>query len=259
MRNFIAVLASGTALVLGVAACGGSSTPAGTTSTSEVPTTSTVGPGSTSPGTTAVPGSATTPESVTTSGSATKPGSVTTVAAAAGLSAVVLSATEVTQLSATLVTQQVAPDGTSLSDATLDVCASRFPSERLRIARDQVIYLDGNGAVSAGNEIVRYSAAGATESYAELRAAVALPCTPPSGVSDLRAAPADPHLATEQVILTAQISGSGGATSFIAGVYQYKGDLLSAVYSYRPTQASALQSAEAIAVGADAKLTAAAA
>jgi hypothetical protein len=142
------------------------------------------------------------------------------------------------------------PGGTLVSgETTLDFCGASYPSESLRTARLQVAF-QRHGQTSIENEVVVYSPGGAAQALQEVRD-VAASCTsgpvphPPAGVSGLTRTVRvvdDPKLPKGSVAIleydTAVVNGRAESEG-ILWVYQARGNVLSAVYSYDVVPADA--------------------
>ena len=124
--------------------------------------------------------------------------------------------------------------------ATLDLCSSSFPSEKLRTARLQVGY-SRKGKTSLSNEVVTYRPGGAKQALREVTQA-ALHC--PKGPIAVAGAPvklrlkveriSDPHLLPGYLAVRVRFTGNLNGVTQIAtaiGVYQFKGDVFSGVYT----------------------------
>jgi hypothetical protein len=137
-----------------------------------------------------------------------------------------------------------APVGT-----TIDICGDSFPSEALRTERLQVGFEDPQGHPNESNEVVRYqSAAAATQAYNEVKAAAAS-CTKPWSLSQVQAEPVDPSLLPQQVALSGQQQQTriGGVPIYACFIWQFRNDLLSAIYAFRGERAQACQVARGLA------------
>lgn len=151
------------------------------------------------------------------------------------------------------VTEEPALSPTSLTGsegATLDVCGDAFPSESLRTQRLQVAFIDSQQHPAGSNELVRYkSAAAAMQAYQELKAAVA-DCTKPWTLSQVQVAPADGQLLPQQVIISGQAPQTriNGIPIWSCFIWQFRGDMLTAVYVNRMNRDQAVHVAEALAV-----------
>jgi hypothetical protein len=159
---------------------------------------------------------------------------------------------------------RVVPDGrcvgASADCATLDLCAAAYPSERLRTARLQVGYSHAGKASPLSNEVVTYRPGGAAQGLRELvRAVDNCPKGPVKGpLPGLKltyrfSRVTDSNLLPGYVALRLRLTGTAkGETHSVTGfaVYQVKGDVLSAVYSYlgdATTRRTTLHAAEEIA------------
>lgn len=144
---------------------------------------------------------------------------------------------------------------TGAAGATLDQCAKNFPSEQLRQARDQIAFLNPAGLVSASNEVVRYKAGGASKSLAEIGAAAAH-CQLNGPSSEFELGGHYDGLLAKQVAFSYKQTPPNLPATYEAAIYQYRGDVLDAVYVYRPVRADALRVAVAVASQARHKLEA---
>jgi len=144
------------------------------------------------------------------------------------------------------------------SESTLDLCNKTFPSDSLRLARHQVVYIDKqqHRRVDESNELVRYQPGGAAQAYREIQSAARnCPAMTQNKVSTSKVVvqPRDPRLAAEQLTVTYSMT-TNGRTVYSAAVYQYVGDLFSGVYVFRGAPREALNSARALAAVAATKL-----
>jgi hypothetical protein len=155
------------------------------------------------------------------------------------------------------VADPVADRGTLLGQtaATLDVCGVAYPSEKLRKQRLQVDYIDNLSRKTASNEVVRYnSTAAATQAYHEISTALQH-CTGPQELSDVRPVPSDPALSTEQAAGCGKNApNSASSQAYGCLFFQFRADMLWAIYVFRPTREEALQQGLALAKLGAAKL-----
>lgn len=125
--------------------------------------------------------------------------------------------------------------GGTLEDPTLDLCGGSYPSDKLRLARQQTVLDSRTAAVS--NEVVGYQPGGAKQAIREARAAIA-PCQH-KVVHD----GGDTYTVTLTALATHTAWGAdavavsetdvgGGGTSQTTAVYFAHGDVLSAIYSW---------------------------
>ena len=136
------------------------------------------------------------------------------------------------------------PDGQGVSGSvTLDLCGFKFPSERLRTARLQVIYVRPAGAVEVSNEVVTYRPGGAQQALREV-AHAARHC-PHHPVGSAVAAIGkltyriawihDRRLLPGAVALRVRASGmlnGKRVVVFTLGIYQVRKNILSGVHTY---------------------------
>ena len=165
--------------------------------------------------------------------------STSSAAAPSDLTALIPTADDVTRVGHETVRLATAPDATSLSVATLDVCRSDFPSESSRAARYQVSYEAGARTI-IGVEAVRYRQGGATQAIAELRAA-GQHCTG-GALKNAEVAPTESRLLSDQFVVSGEFSQQGESIH-AANAYQVRGDYLVAVYAYRSTRDQAVAAA----------------
>jgi hypothetical protein len=126
---------------------------------------------------------------------------------------------------------------------TLDECGQHFPSERLRVARHQIVSVDASGHVTLSNENVVYRrAADASHALRELRTAIAT-CPPNDFVlsalanqppirSRFTAIPAHStaSLLPDRVAVRMDIATQTGPSQTSYAVYQRRGRILVVVY-----------------------------
>jgi hypothetical protein len=153
------------------------------------------------------------------------------------------------------VTVKLTPAGTTIStnEATLAECSAVFPSEKLRRQRLQQDYYDEPDRISASTEVVRYKSGGAAKAYAEETAAVKKCPTTVDQTKNVSGR----GLEKERVATTSKVLNSDGSLVYSASIYQWKNDLLNAVYVYRGTPTQALGLAVKLAKAAAKKLDAA--
>jgi hypothetical protein len=128
-------------------------------------------------------------------------------------------------------------DGGTLNDATLDYCGKTFPSDKLRLARNQTLLSSRTTTVS--NEIAAYSAGGTTQAYRELEA-VARSCDGSTFSHDgntyrvsVESLPTDPSWGPTALALKSTIADLTHPSDSYADytVYIIDGDLLAAIYT----------------------------
>jgi hypothetical protein len=137
----------------------------------------------------------------------------------------------------------VIPGGNRVQgQVTLDLCGQVFPSEKLRIARLQVGYLDAGNHPLLSNEVVRYRPGGAAQAMRELQH-VATHCPkgpvtgPVHGVGPIRyrlTRVTDRRLLKPYLAVIEHGTGktNGHRVNFTAfGVYQIRKNVLSAIYT----------------------------
>jgi hypothetical protein len=138
------------------------------------------------------------------------------------------------------------PDGADLKKtATMNLCGSGYPSERLRAARLQVNYLKRKAKLGLSNEVVLYHSGGAAQALREAsNHAAACPHhaidTGEPGLPPLRFAYTrlkDPRLLKGYLAVRVRVTGTVKGkhvdqTSY--AVYQRLGDVLSGTYSVGP-------------------------
>ena len=141
-------------------------------------------------------------------------------------------------------TSQPVPSGDQVQgQVTLDLCGARFPSEDVRIARRQVVLMPpGAGSSSPesiSNEVVIYSSGGAQQARGELMRAIAsCPTGPVQGTVagegmqsyKISTLPKDGRWLPGTVAIRAVITSSSGQRADTVGIFQFRGDALSAVY-----------------------------
>jgi hypothetical protein len=136
--------------------------------------------------------------------------------------------------------------GNTLKQPTLDMCHMSFPSEKLRVARRQIIFQRLREDPTVSNEVVNYKPGGAAQAMREVRAGVQRcpkgPVT--SGTASLTTQITVLHpkakLLPGAIALSFHQSGTVGGKAVTqdgVAVYQRKGDTLSGVYAYTSTTA----------------------
>lgn len=125
---------------------------------------------------------------------------------------------------------------------SLDLCGFIFPSERLRTGRLQVAYLHGGGVTQISNEVVSYRGRGVRQALTELRRAVTrCPRVPVRGPVQ-GAVPIAHRLTriTDRRLLKPYVAvldrntavvGGRRLVKWSVGVYQIRGNILSAIYT----------------------------
>ena len=139
---------------------------------------------------------------------------------------------------------QLFPNGTVVQgQVSLDLCGFTFRSEALRTARVQMAYLKPRAAVQVSNEVVTYRRDGARKALAELRQAVrSCPREAVSGpaagvgpiryrVTRIRAMRLLPGALALEVRIVGRINARP-VDLRATFVYQVRGSVLSAVYTY---------------------------
>lgn len=130
---------------------------------------------------------------------------------------------------------------------TLDECGQQFPSERLRVARHQIVGVDASGRMTLSNENLVYrTAADASQALRELRTAIAT-CPPnefvPSALANqpairsrFTAIPAHSmaSLLPDRVAVRMDIATQTGRAQTSYAVYQRRGRILVIVYGREP-------------------------
>jgi hypothetical protein len=169
------------------------------------------------------------------------------------LKAVALSPADVGSATGSTVTAKLAQDGTSVASEqpTLQECSARFSSEKQRAQRLQQDYYDQPTRVSAGSEVVRYRSGGAAKAYAELTSALKH-CATTKTQTISRSG-----LEKESVATTGKVLNGDGTQVYVTSVYQWRDDLLEAVYVYRDSATDGLGNAVALARAAAKRLNAA--
>ena len=141
-------------------------------------------------------------------------------------------------------TSQPVPSGDQVQgQVTLDLCGAHFPSEAMRIARHQVVLIppgaSSSSTVSLSNEVVIYRSGGAQQARSELMQAItSCPTGPVQGavagegmqtykISNL---PKDARWLPGTIAIRAVITSSSGQRVDTVGIFQFRGDALSAVY-----------------------------
>lgn len=136
--------------------------------------------------------------------------------------------------------------GQKLSQPTLDMCHMSFPSEKLRVARSQVVYQRGRNDPTVSNEVVSYKAGGAAQAMREIRAGAkrcpkgAVTSGSASITTTITVLHPQAALLPGFIALAFHESGTvEGKPASLDGsaVYQVKGNTLSGVYSYASTPA----------------------
>jgi hypothetical protein len=131
--------------------------------------------------------------------------------------------------------------GQTLKRPTLSECNLKFPSEKLRLARDQVTFQRGQLDPAIANEIVRYKTGGAAVALRDARA-IAKRC-PKGAVTSPNAAittvvkplKVNSKFLPGYVALEIHVFGTvNGKNASLDGdaLYQRRGDVLSGVYAY---------------------------
>ncbi len=153
------------------------------------------------------------------------------------------------------VTVKLAQDGTSVGSdqPTLQACSAPLPSEKLRKQRLQQDYYDQPRRISASDEVVRYKSGGATKAYDEEKAALKN-CS--STTDETKHIPTS-GLEKELVATTTKVLNGDGSLVYSAAIYQWRDDLLDAVYVYRGSTTEALGLAVTLAKAAAKNLNAA--
>jgi hypothetical protein len=135
------------------------------------------------------------------------------------------------------------------NQVSLDLCGFRFPSEALRAARLQLAYQRPGVKLALSSEVVRYRAGGALQAFLELQYAVANCPTKPvrgpvGGVGPLTWRVnriSDPRLPPASIALDVHVTGTVEGKKVVdvsTLVYQVRGEVLSAVYTYGGTAAA---------------------
>jgi hypothetical protein len=131
--------------------------------------------------------------------------------------------------------------GQTLQRPTLDECNLRFPSEKLRTARDRVTFQRGQADPTIVNEVVTYKPGGAAEALRDARAARARcpkgPVT--SGGASVATTISVLHLkgallpgfVALEIHVTGKVNGKAASLDGTA-LYQARGNVLSGVYAY---------------------------
>jgi hypothetical protein len=137
-----------------------------------------------------------------------------------------------------VVISKTIPGGREVAgQVTLDLCKARYPSESLRTARLQVVFVDHQHRIGAGNEIVSYRPGGTRQAFRELRVAARhCPRTYRQGkstISKVRFGPHDPLLGDRQLATSAvwRLRPHPGHI-WSAAVYLFQGNYFSGVYSF---------------------------
>lgn len=181
----------------------------------------------------------------------------------ASLDSLTLTEAEATQAGGVPVSLTPAQNGDGLhgpDSSTLDLCGKAYPSEAMRTERQQVLYEDIQHPkrVVESNEVVRYSAGGADQAYAEVTAvAKHCPAQTTDGVhtSKVVVLPRSPQLATKQLGVTFALKPPKGPRVYTASVYQYIGNLFTGFYVTRLTRDDAVKAAEALAAASYSKVS----
>jgi hypothetical protein len=138
--------------------------------------------------------------------------------------------------------------GNTLQDPTLDLCNARYPSERLRSARLQLVDVNAGGDASLSTEAVLYrSPAAAAQALTEIRAARAhCPSTPVASPVDgtreqtqFKAAPDGswPDTPTVERLAYRMVTTANGQSSPLVTVYLRRGRALLGLYFPAPNGA----------------------
>jgi len=125
---------------------------------------------------------------------------------------------------------------------TLDLCSSNFPSERLRVARLQVLYARSAGAPQLSNEVVRYRPGGAQQALREVthaanhcpRGPVQRPIAGAPPVTFRVTKVTDPRLLPGYLAVRVHATGKYKGRKFVTnavGVYQARGEVFSGIYT----------------------------
>lgn len=153
--------------------------------------------------------------------------------------------------------------GVGLGVPTLDLCRIAYPSEKLRQARVQVVYVPATSAVPAvSNEVVAYAPGGAAQALREVAAAPGRCPRKPvledgATVTYRVTRAAGTGLPRGAVVVVAQVvARSNGQVRRLDAtlVYFRKGDTLSAVYVYGGTPAGRTALARSASAASAAKL-----
>ena len=138
--------------------------------------------------------------------------------------------------------------GNTLQDPTLDLCNARYPSERLRSARLQLVDVGAGGDASLSTEAVLYrSPAAAAQALTEIRAARAhCPSKPVASPVDgtreqtrFEAAPDGswPHTPTVERLAYRMVTTANGQSNPLVTVYLRRGRALLGLYFPAPNGA----------------------
>jgi hypothetical protein len=132
---------------------------------------------------------------------------------------------------------------------TMNLCGTNYPSEQFRTTRLQVNYLKARSTIGVSNEVVTYRSGGAAQAMREaIQHAVTCPHRPiDTGVKGLPKLTfritriSDPRLLKGYLAVRIDVSGTirgkhVAETSY--AVYQRRGNVLSAIYSFGITTAS---------------------
>jgi hypothetical protein len=135
------------------------------------------------------------------------------------------------------------------NQVSLDLCSVRFLSEESRSARLQLAYTRRGSPLQLSNEVVRYTRGGAELAFNELSATVAL-CPRKPRLSPVRGVGLlawrlkrieDSRLLPSSLALEVQVTRTYEGKRQVRQalfVYQVRGDVLSAVYTYGGTLAA---------------------
>ncbi len=143
-------------------------------------------------------------------------------------------------------------DGHGVTQVTLNLCGTDYPSESRRLTRLQTNYLHRNTTLGISNEVVTYRSGGAAQAMREvIQHAVDCPHHPVStGVNGLPkllfeiTRLKDARLLKGYLAVRIRASGTvnGKHISQISyAVYQRRGDVFSGVYSFGPSNAAQLR------------------
>ena len=131
--------------------------------------------------------------------------------------------------------------GKTLKRPTLDECNLKFPSEKLRTARDRITFQRGQADPTIANEIVTYKPGGAALALRDARAVLKRcpkgPVTSGGASVTTHVTPLRLHgkLLPGFVALEIHVNGKvNGKTATLDGtaLYQARGNVLSGVYAY---------------------------
>jgi hypothetical protein len=132
-------------------------------------------------------------------------------------------------------------EGRTLKRPTLDMCHLTFRSEKLRLARDKVVFQRGQNDPTIANEVVTYKPGGAAQALKDIRGSIARCPKGPvkSGLATITTTIQVLHpkgtFLPGSIALAIHASGSVNKKPVSVdgtALYQVRGNVLSGVYAY---------------------------